>query len=512
MKIFTKTTAAFIGAAVLLSAAPASAQINSISDLLNQVRSDSAKTDAENREREAKFRERRNQQAGLLSQARGELAQLERKAASVQSTFDANGNTIARLEGELRAAQGDFGEVFGLARSKAGEFKAILDSSLITSQYPERTQVLGTVAESKALPDSDQLNAIWQTMLQEIKAQRQVATFTAPVANVDDGAEQSVTRVGPFSIFTEQSADFLQYTPPAGDEANVLLAKLPRQPGGAISAAASDVANSSGGIVYAPIDPTRGELLKSFERVPDTGERIAQGGVIGKIILALLAIGVLFGVLNIIRLALAKMAVGGQKRKAQPSKSNALGRIMMAYEGATGDPQLMAGGISEALVTTMLGLIAAIPLLILHSFCSSLAHGLQEFLGVGGVVLFVIMIVTFALWTFILERFAYYLFAHKPTKTRLKNEWEARTDKTSWRAHAVRDEMVSQVKERTDVNVGIIKTLVALLPLLAGGVFKATIPTMAGMTAALSGLYFSTVLPRWGARETARFSDELQIG
>jgi len=166
-------------------------------------------------------------------------------------------------------------------------------------------------------------------------------------------------------------------------------------------------------------------------------------------------------------------------------------------------------------------------------------NGLQEFLGVGGVVLFVIMIVTFALWTFILERFAYYIFAHKPTKARLKNEWNARTDKTSWKALAVRDEMVSQVKEKTDVNVGIIKTLVALLPLLgllgtvtgmievfdvmalsgssnarlmAGGVFKATIPTMAGMTAALSGLYFSTVLPRWSLRETARFSDELQIG
>jgi len=93
-------------------------------------------------------------------------------------------------------------------------------------------------------------------------------------------------------------------------------------------------------------------------------------------------------------------------------------------------------------------------------------NGLQEFLGVGGVVLFVIMIVTFALWTFILERFAYYIFAHKPTKARLKNEWNARTDKTSWKALAVRDEMVSQVKEKTDVNVGIIKTLVALLPLL----------------------------------------------
>ena len=170
---------------------------------------------------------------------------------------------------------------------------------------------------------------------------------------------------------------------------------------------------------------------------------------------------------------------------------------------------------------------------------TSVYGGLQEFLGSGGNVLFWIMILTFAMWTFILERFAYYLFAHKPTKTRLKNEWDARTDKTSWKAHAIRDEMVSQIKEKTDTNVGIIKTLVALAPLLgllgtvtgmievfdvmalsgssnarlmAGGVFKATIPTMAGMTAALSGLYFSTVLPRWSTRETARFSDELQVG
>ena len=445
MKLFTKTTAAFVGAAVMLSATPASAQINSISDLLNKVRTDSAKTEAENRDREAKFRQRRNEQSALLSQARGELAQLERKASSVQSSFDANGRTISRLEGELKAAQGDFGEVFGLARSKAGEFKAILDSSLITAEYPKRTEVLGTVAESKALPDSDQLNAIWQTMLQEIVAQRQVKTFDAPVANSNEGAAQKVTRVGPFSIFTEQGANFLQYSAPKGEETEILLAELPRQPGGAISAAAANVANSSGGIVYAPIDPTRGELLKSFERVPTVTERVGNpfkfrtghGGVIGLIILWLAMLGILFGLLNIIRLALAKMAVGGQKRKAQPSKSNALGRVMMAYEGAknkdadtvelkldeailrespkfefglnllkllagiapllgllgtvtgmiktfqammiygTGDPQLMAGGISEALVTTMLGLIAAIPLLILHSFCSSMARSIQ---------------------------------------------------------------------------------------------------------------------------------------
>ena len=118
----------------------------------------------------------------------------------------------------------------------------------------------------------------------------------------------------------------------------------------------------------------------------------------------------------------------------------------------------------------------------------------------------------------------------------MRDEWISRSDKTSWRALAVRDELVSRVKVRTDQNVGIIKTLVAMAPLLgllgtvtgminvfdvmaltgssnarlmAGGVFQATIPTMAGMTIALSGLYFPTHFERKSRRETARFADEL---
>ena len=334
MKIFKKTTAVAISAAVMLTALPASAQVTSIGTLLDQVRQDSAKVESENRAREAAFRERRDTQASTLRSAQSELAGLERQASSVQSKFDSNQRTVDRLEGELRAAQGDFGEVFGLARSKAGEFKSLLDSSLITAQYPTRGAVLGRVAESKALPSADDLNAIWQTMLQEMKAQRQVATFSAPVANVNDGAEQQVTRVGPFSIFTADSANFLQYSAPASDEESILLSLLPKQPGGAISSAANNVTNSSGGLVYAPIDPTRGELLKSFERVPDAKERALQGGPIGMIIIIMAALGILFGILNIIRLFLAKMAINGQKRKAQASKSNALGRVMMAYDGA----------------------------------------------------------------------------------------------------------------------------------------------------------------------------------
>ena len=438
MKFFTKATAAVIGSAVMLSAVPATAQISSVDDLLSKVRQDSERVEQENRQREATFRERRDQQEALLAQARGELNALENQAAVVERTFDGNREVIDGLKAELRAAQGDFGEVFGLARGKAGEFKALLDSSLITAQYPRRTEILGTVSESEALPSSQDLNAIYELMLQEIQAQREVATFQAPVANVNDGAEQAVTRVGPFAIFTADAGNFLDYNAPTEEGNQILLSKLPKQPGGQIQSAADAVTNASAGdLVYAPLDPTRGELLKSFERVPDVRERISYGGTIGYIILLLLAIGGIFGILNIIRLFLVKMAVSGQKRKAQPSKSNPLGRVMMAYDSSktkdadtvelkldeailkespkfefglnllklfagiapllgllgtvtgmiktfqammiygTGDPQLMAGGISEALVTTMLGLIAAIPLLILHSFCSSLARSIQ---------------------------------------------------------------------------------------------------------------------------------------
>ena len=438
MTFMKKLTAAAIGSAVLLSAAPASAQVTSVQDVLSKIRQDSAKTEADNRQREQRFRSRQGEQESLLREARSELAQLESRASSVKGTFSANDARISRLEGELKAAQGDFGEVFGLARSKAGEFKALLDNSLITAQYPTRTQVLGRVSESKALPNTDELNAIWQTMLEEIKAQRQVATFDAPVANIEDGASQSVTRVGPFTAFTTNGGNFLGYKTATDDTNPISLSKLPKQPGGAISSAASSVNGASeGSLVYAPIDPTRGGLLASFERVPDTRERVAQGGKIGYIIVALAALGSLFGLLNIIRLFLTSMAVKGQKRKAQAAKGNPLGRIMMAYDDAknkdadtvelkldeailrespklefglnflklgagiapllgllgtvtgmiktfqammiygTGDPQLMAGGISEALVTTMLGLIAAIPLLIIHSFCASLARSIQ---------------------------------------------------------------------------------------------------------------------------------------
>lgn len=169
-------------------------------------------------------------------------------------------------------------------------------------------------------------------------------------------------------------------------------------------------------------------------------------------------------------------------------------------------------------------------------FLVNLTESFQQFLYQGGPVLGAIWFLAFFLWAFIFERLAYYQFGHNAMLRRLKSEWANRTDKTSWRALAIRDELVSEVKVSTSQNVPLIKTMVALAPLLgllgtvtgmievfdkmalsgssnardmAGGVFKATIPTMAGMTIALSGMFFPTFFERKARRETARFSDDL---
>ena len=444
MKILKSCMVAMVATSAFMATAP-SAEAQSVSQILQEIRSDSAKVLQENRQREATFQRERDKRAGLLSEARQELRALESREATIRGQFSRNDGTIARLTAERDAATGEFSEVFGLSRTKAGEFRATLDNSMVSAEMPGRTAELQKIAESKALPTTDQLNLMYTTMLEEIRAQREVKTFDAEVANHNDGAAIPVTRVGPFAVFTKNGGEFLSYTSSAASRGQLPLSMPKRQRGGEPNNAAERVGNAGAGdVVYAPIDPTRGSLVKTFDRYPTWQERYGEfwkfkaghGGGIGILIQWLAAIGIIFGLLNIFRLLMISSAVRGQKRKAQPGK-NALGRIMAAYEGVkdkggeavelaideailketpklerglsllklgagiaplmgllgtvtgmiktfqamtifgTGNAQTMAGGISEALITTMLGLVAAIPLLILHSFCSSLARGVQ---------------------------------------------------------------------------------------------------------------------------------------
>ena len=163
---------------------------------------------------------------------------------------------------------------------------------------------------------------------------------------------------------------------------------------------------------------------------------------------------------------------------------------------------------------------------------------LQEFLERGGPVLNWIMLLTFVMWAFILERLAYFGFAHKGVKDRVMKEWGARSDHHSWHAHAIRDQLISEVKQKAQQNVELIKTLVAAAPLfgllgtvtgmvavfdvmsisgssdaraMSAGVARATIPTMAGMVAALSGLLFSNQIERMAKQRVHELTDELEV-
>ena len=163
---------------------------------------------------------------------------------------------------------------------------------------------------------------------------------------------------------------------------------------------------------------------------------------------------------------------------------------------------------------------------------------LQEFLERGGPVLNWIMLLTFVMWAFILERLAYFGFAHNGVKNRVMKEWGARSDHHSWHAHAIRDQLISEVKQKAEQNVELIKTLVAVAPLfgllgtvtgmvavfdvmsisgssdaraMSAGVARATIPTMAGMVAALSGLLFSNQIERMAKQRVHELADELEV-
>jgi biopolymer transport protein ExbB len=162
---------------------------------------------------------------------------------------------------------------------------------------------------------------------------------------------------------------------------------------------------------------------------------------------------------------------------------------------------------------------------------------IRDFMELGGDVLWAIMFILFLMWTFILERLWYFYRVHPAKKRDIMMTWESRADTTSWYAKQIRSGLISEATISLKRNIGVIKALIAICPLLgllgtvtgmitvfdvmtysgggnaramAGGVSMATVPTMAGMVAALSGVYFGTWLEHKAQTESERLEDLLQ--
>ncbi len=419
----------------LALATPAGAQkAQSLSELLRKVQQGWSQERAENRKREQEFRQKRNEQANLLAQAKRQLAAAERKSEELEKAFQENETKIAESEDRLRDRLGNLGELFGVVRQVSGDTRGHVESSLTTAQLGnQRIAFLEELGKATNLPDIDALEQLWYVLLEEMKASGEVTRFQAPVVTAEGEEEpKEVVRIGVFNAVAD--GEYLQWLSETQQLA-VLTPQPPSRYGDTADAILSPNGNER--VAFA-VDPARGAVLAALVQTPDFEERIDQGGWIGRAIIILGGITVLIGLVLLVRVLLISRRVASQRKSSEPRGNNPLGRILQVYEAnknvdtetlelkldeailresgsvnrfiwaikvvsvvaplmgllgtvtgmirtfqtivlfGTGDPKLMAGGISEALVTTMLGLLAAIPLVLLHSIVASSAQSVVE--------------------------------------------------------------------------------------------------------------------------------------
>ncbi len=392
-----------------------------IEELLDLVKSNSTLRSIENQNRIDSFIKNKNNQQKLLNDAKWLLTKEKNREKKLTKMFEDNDSRLSDLEEQLNLKIGTLGELFGVVRQLSGDAKSNFNQSLTNLEYPNRIAFLGDLAERKALPTVDELNKLWFELLNEMNASGQISKFNASVLNTS-GEEETfeVTRVGQFNaiadrsylrfISEEQSLEFLSSNPPDTRSGLKNLTNF-----------------ENGDYVEFAIDPTRGSLLNLILQNPSVLERINQGGIPGYIILIILISGLGIGsyrfwfLFNSQKSLLEELETGvynegsplkdiddvlkQQAKLDQDQLESKIEAILSStgpiYEKSistikllaavapllgllgtvigmigtfqaitlfgTGDPKLMAGGISQALVTTMLGLIAAVPLLFMHN-------------------------------------------------------------------------------------------------------------------------------------------------
>ena len=431
-----------VAAAVTLSA---SVTFNAVADtakldqLLEQVKKQRVIEGRVNQERERAFLAERSDKQALLNAAKKAYSEEEARGKRLQKQYADNDILIAQKQTELESALGTMGEVFGVVRGAANKAIGDISTSLISAQYPGRDVPLRTIAEAKELPTLQEMEELWLAMLTEMTESGKIAKFDAEVVKLDGGTETlRVTRFGNFHITTDN--EYL-----LRNDTTDQLQPLGRDPQAKIHDSVAAYHNASTGeMVGLFLDPTKGNsLLRLNQQRSTLMEYYHQGGTVGYLITVLLAIGLLIALERFLVLSVVGGKIRAQlKNLANPSTDNPLGRILTVYHQnmsadvenlelkldeailretpkvdrgigliklfaavaplmgllgtvigmiltfqtitlyGTGDPKLMAGDISLALVTTALGLIAALPLIFVHSLVASKAktvlHVLDE--------------------------------------------------------------------------------------------------------------------------------------
>ncbi|MFT5083647.1 MAG: biopolymer transport protein ExbB [Lentisphaeria bacterium] len=442
MKLMTKKQIIGIAAAsifVFSSAAFAQKAAN-LDQLIQMVKNSQIAESEEHKAREAEFRKSKANQATLLKNARSTKASEERRSERLEQQFEKQDLFVKQKRKQYEERLGSLKELFGHLTSATGDLRANIDTSIVSAQLPGRSVFLEAFIDKMnsdtKLPTIEEIERMWEELLRETVEAGKIVKFTANVSDpAGNTAEREVVRIGNYNLVSD--GKYLSF-----NHKNGTISELPRQPGEHLSGAAN-LQDATTGFVRVGIDPTGplgGGLLRALIGSPSLEERWHQGGFVGYVISSIFAVALLVSIWRFLVLS----SVGGRVRSQLKAKSantnNPLGRVLKvaednpgidgeslelkleeailkerppieAYLGmikiismvapllgllgtvvgmiqtfqaitiyGAGDPQAMAGGISGALVTTVLGLVVAIPTVLIHAFLYGKAKGVIHIL------------------------------------------------------------------------------------------------------------------------------------
>jgi biopolymer transport protein ExbB len=433
MKKFTKVLlAGLIG--LSSSAAMASNEAASLDELLKKLEEGKIAQTEQNKAREAEFTQKVAQQDQLLKDAIRARDTEVATSARLETEFENNEIKLANLSEALDKRMGYLKELFNVLQQTAGDTNNKFETSLISAQIPDRSEFLADFAQnmgsSSKLASIEEIERLWFELQREMTESGKVTKFNTTIVTANgEKVQKEVTRVGNFSLIAD--GKYLEYVKETGT-----VAELIRQPSGRYLESVKTLEASNGQMVPFALDPTGGSILGLLVQAPNTQERVEQGGGVGFVIIGVGIVGLLISIERFISL----MLIGGRVRRQLKSKEicekNPLGRVMKVKEQypnvasdtlelklseailrevpkitkyltfikiisvvapllgllgtvtgmintfqaitlfGTGDPKLMAGGISQALVTTVLGLVVAIPTVFLYTMLNTRSRGL----------------------------------------------------------------------------------------------------------------------------------------
>jgi biopolymer transport protein ExbB len=401
----------------------------SMADLLKLIEQGQARDSQESRQREAAFRQAQNNQQSLLNQARADRTREENRSERFEQQFEENQQRIITARQALDERLGALKELFGVLQTVSGDTQGRFSASLTNIEFPDRGEFLvalgNKMAGASSLASISDIEKLWEMLQREVYETGRVVRFNHMVTKADgEQAEMEVVRIGAFNLVSENG--YLQYDANEGT-----ISELLRQPEGRYLGTTSDMMDAaSGDVVTVGLDVTRGSILGLLVESPTIGDRIEQGGIVGYCIIALGIVGLLIAIWRWFGLTGDSRRVAAQLKRDSASSDNPLGRVLAAYESnrgadtetielklseaalkempgltkgllfikvvsavaplmgllgtvtgmiktfqvitlyGAGDPKMMAGGISQALMTTVLGLVVAIPMVLLHTIVS----------------------------------------------------------------------------------------------------------------------------------------------